>query len=148
MAQNLAAADADRVAQMVTEARRRLAAQAAGPRQEPTSGGTVTGTVTLAPSLRAQVLSGGALFIIARRGDGPPLAVKRIPNPIFPVAFSVGPEDQMLGGTPFEGEMTLVARLKRDGRAGPPAPGDFEGRAAGPVRVGQRGVEIILDKAH
>jgi hypothetical protein len=74
--------------------------------------------------------------------------VKRLPNPTFPVAFSLGPEDQMLGGTPFAGEVTLLARLKRDGAAGPPAPGDLGGAAHTPIQLGQQGVEIVLDKAY
>jgi hypothetical protein len=53
----------------------------------------------------------------------------------------------MLGGGPFEGEVTLLARLKRDGKAGPPAPGDFVGEAKRPVKLGERGVKIILDQA-
>lgn len=148
MAQKVATADADQVARMITEARKRLATQSAGPSEKPTSAGTITGTVALAPSLRPQVPPGGVLFIIARRGNGPPLAVKRIFKPTFPLAFALGPEDQMVGGTRFEGEVTLLARVKRDGTAGPPAPGDLEGWPRGPVRVGQRGVEIVLDKAY
>jgi cytochrome c-type biogenesis protein CcmH len=146
LARNPAPADADRVAQMITEARKRLAAQPAGAGQAPKAGAVIAGTVTLAPALRAQVPQGGALFIIARRGEGPPIAVKRILNPSFPLTFSLGPEDQMLGGTSFEGEVTLLARLKRDGKVGPPAPGDLEGRIGAPVKVGQRGVEIVLDR--
>ncbi|MGH8056438.1 MAG: hypothetical protein ACREOH_04280 [Candidatus Entotheonellia bacterium] len=77
------------------------------------------------------------------------LAVKRIPNPTFPMSFALGPEDRMLAGTPFEGEVTLLARLKRNGTAGPLAPGDFEGRPAAPsIQVGHQGVEIVLDKAY
>ena len=48
--------------------------------------------------------------------------------------------------TSFEGEVTLLARLKRDGRAGPPTPGDLEGKVGAPVKIGQRGVEIVLDR--
>lgn len=148
VAQNLAPADADQVARMIREARKRLIIQSTGPAQKAKPGAIISGSVILAPSLRMQVSAGGTLFIIARKGADPPLAVKRIPNPSFPVAFSLGPEDQMLGGTPFEGEVTLLARLKRDGRAGPPAPGDLEGKAQAPVKVGQRRVEIVLDRAY
>lgn len=148
MARNLAPADADQVAQMLTEARKRLAAQAARPSRAAMAAATITGTVSLAPSLRPEVPVGAALFIIARRGDGPPLAVTRIADPVLPVSFSLGPEDRMLRGVPFEGEVTLLAQLKRDGKAGPPADGDLEGRAPGPVKVGRRGVEIVLDRAH
>ncbi len=148
MAANLAPANADTLAQWIVTARQRLVAQPAGPREVPTPGGIITGTVALAPSIRTQVPIDGVLFVIARQGDGPPLAVKRIPNPTFPVAFSLGRGDQMLAGTPFEGEVRLLARLKRDGTTGPPAPGDFAGEAQGPVRVGQHGVEIVLDQTY
>ena len=80
--------------------------------------------------------------------EGPPLAVKRIPNPSFPLTFDLGPEDRMVGGRRFEGAVTLVAWLKRNGAAGPPAPGDLEGRAKAPVRISQRHVEIVIDKAY
>lgn len=148
MAAGLAPANADAVAQWIIAARQRLAAQPAEAPQRPEPARTITGTVTLAPSLHTEPPSEGALFIIARRGDGPPLAVKRIPNPTFPVTFSLGPEDRMLGGTPFAGEVTLLARLKRDGTAGPPGPGDLEGRVGTAVTVGQQGVDIVLDKAY
>jgi hypothetical protein len=104
--------------------------------------------VSLAGRLSPEIPAGGVLFIIAKQGDGPLLAVKRIPNPTFPVTFSLGRGGQMLADTPFEGEVRLLARLKRDGTAGPPAPGDLEGRAEVPDRVGQHGVEIVLDQAY
>lgn len=148
MGQPLSETETDRIAQMLTEARKRLAAQGR-PRGAPAQlAGTITGTVTLPPSLRAGATTEGALFIIARRGDGPPLAVKRIPNPAFPVAFSLGPGDRMLQGTPLEGDVMLIARLKRDGAAGPPRPGDLEGRPErNPVTVGAADVRIVLHPA-
>lgn len=147
MAQPLSETDADNVARAIVEARQRLAAQPAAPRRS-AERSTIAGTVVLAPALRAQIAPSAVLFIIARRGDGPPVAVKRIPNPAFPVTFSLGPEDRMLRDRPFEGELMLVARLKRDGAAGPPAPGDLEGRLDRAVQVGQHGVRIKLDKAY
>lgn len=148
MAQHLDPTNADAVAQWIVAARKRLAAQPAEVQQRPEPERTITGTVTLAPQLSPEVPASGALFIIARQGDGPPLAVKRIPNPSFPVRFALGPADRMLADTPFAGEVTLLARLKRDGTAGPPAPGDLEGRVGTAVKVGQQGVDIVLDKAY
>lgn len=147
MAQSLSETDANNVARALVEARKRLAGQPGAPRP-PAERSTIAGTVVLAPALRAQVPRGAVLFIIARRGDGPPVAVKRIPNPAFPVTFSLGPEDRMLRDRPFEGELMLVARLKHDGAAGPPAPGDLEGRLDRAVQVGQHGVQLALDKAY
>lgn len=146
--QPLSTVDKSRVAELLAEARTQLVAPDRSPGPPSTAGATITGTVALAPSLPVETPAAGALFIIARKGSGPPLAVKRIPNPTFPVEFSVGPEDRMLADRPFEGQITLLARLKRDGSAGPPASGDLEGQAAGAVRVGQRGVRIVLDRAY
>lgn len=148
LAMNLAAADADRIGAVIAEARQKQTASAAGAPARPASRRSeISGTVTVAPSLSGKLPEGATLFLIARKGPGPPLAVRRISSPSFPLAFSLGPEDVMLRGAPFEGEVTLAARLKRDGTAGPPAPGDLGGEAPAPVRVGQRGVQIVLDKA-
>lgn len=117
-----------------------------GPKPGATSSGRITGTVTLAPSLGARIAAGGTLFLIARRGEGPPLAVKRIAEPAFPLAFTLGSEDVMLRGRPFEGEVTLTARLKRDGTTGPAVSGDLEGATKAPVRVGQSEVQVVLDQ--
>lgn len=53
----------------------------------------------------------------------------------------------MLRDRSFTGAVTLIARLKRDGTAGPPRPGDLEGAAGAPVLVGQQGIQIVLDRA-
>jgi cytochrome c-type biogenesis protein CcmH len=104
----------------------------------------VTGTVSLGPGVEGGS-SSGVLYVIARRGAGPPLAVKRIESPRFPVAYTLGPEDAMVPGRPVEGSLEIVARLSRGGAAGPAKPGDLEGRAArNPVTPGAAGVDIVL----
>ena len=110
-------------------------------------GRTLSGMIRLAPALSEAVPPGAVLFIILRQGAGPPLAVKRISQPRFPLPFSVGEEDQMIPGRPFEGPVEVVARLDRDGRAGPPEPGDLEGRFEGAV-IGDREVNILIDKRY
>ncbi|HEX7124255.1 MAG TPA: tetratricopeptide repeat protein [Thermodesulfobacteriota bacterium] len=105
----------------------------------------VTGTVTLGPGVTGGAEQAGALFVIARRGSGPPLAVKRIESPRFPVHYTLGPEDAMLRDRAVEGEMEIVARLSRSGAAGPARPGDLEGRfPRNPVRPGAANVDIVL----
>lgn len=146
LTRSLAPADADRVAGMIAEARKRLDAKPAAPATETSAASQVTGTVTVAPGTRADVTSTSVLFIVARKGAGPPLAVKRVPRPSFPLPFSLGPGDRMLAKVPFEGDVTLSARLKRDGTAGPPARGDLTGDVKAPVQVGQQGVVILLDE--
>jgi cytochrome c-type biogenesis protein CcmH len=152
MRQPLAPADADAVARMIAEARQQLASGATGSRAKATlptpttdDGRRIAGTVILADSLRGDAPAGGALFVIARRGGGPPLAVKKIVDPTFPVPFALGPDDVMVQGTQFAGEVTLVARLKRDGRAGAATRGDLEGAAPGPIAVGTTGARITLE---
>lgn len=145
---NLPPADADRVRGLIAEARRKLSGRATGRALDPTPRTEISGTVEVASALQGKVPRVGALFLIARKGPGPPLAVKRFVNPAFPLNFVLGPEDRMAGNAPFVGEVTLIARLKQDGLAGPPSPGDLEGRAPTPVRVGRREVEIVLDRAY
>jgi cytochrome c-type biogenesis protein CcmH len=105
----------------------------------------VTGTVTLGPAVTGGESQAGALFVIARRGSGPPLAVKRIESPRFPLTYTLGPEDAMLRDRAVEGDLEIVARLSRSGAAGPARPGDLEGRfARNPVRPGAANVDIVL----
>jgi uncharacterized lipoprotein YbaY len=112
------------------------------------SGAPVSGTVRVADSLRGSLRPGAVLFIIARRGGGgPPLAVKRIASPQFPLSFTLGPDDRMIEGTPFAGPISLSARLDGDGNAMSRSPGDLQGSARAPVSPGAQGVEIVLDQA-
>jgi len=110
------------------------------------SGPPIRGTIRLAPALAGRVPDGAVLFLIARRGGaGPPLAVQRIPQPRFPLEFSIGPDDRMLETIPFAGELELSARVDADGNAMSRQPGDLEGRAAAPAAPGASGVAIEID---
>jgi len=111
---------------------------------------TISGVITIAPFLAGDVSPGDVLFIMAkRRGEGPPVAVKRIQGPSFPLAYTLGPGDVMIPGTPFEGKLYIVARLKKDGAAGPPRPGDLEGVYPGnPAMVGETHVHIDINQRY
>jgi cytochrome c-type biogenesis protein CcmH len=120
------------------------AARAAAAASEP-----IEGSVALAAGLEARVPPGATLFLIARHGDsdsGPPLAVKRITAPRFPLEFSLGSEDRMLESLPFEGPLRLSARLDADGNATTRSPGDLQGAVAGTLEPGARGVRVVLDE--
>jgi tetratricopeptide (TPR) repeat protein len=54
-------------------------------------------------------------------------------------------EDVMLQGSELAGELTLIARLKRDGRAGAAVRGDLEGVGPGPVAVGTTDARITRE---
>ncbi len=112
-----------------------------------TGGPAITGAVTVAPELAGRASRTHVLFIIARKGAGPPFAVKRIVDPAFPLAYRIGPEDVMMTGAPFEGEVSVGARLSAAGNAGPAQPGDLEGEHPGRVAVGAHGVDIVITQA-
>lgn len=110
-------------------------------------GGVLTGTVQIAPALASKIAPGDVLFVIARRGPGPPLAVKRIADPAFPVAFRLGPEDRVMGEGQFEGAVSVIARVAKGGAAGPARPGDLEGSYAhNPVTIGGAPIDIVIDR--
>ena len=110
-------------------------------------GSVLAGTVRVAPALVGKIGPGDVLFVIARRGPGPPLAVKRLANLRFPVSFRLGPEDMPMGGGQFEGEVSVVARVKKGGAAGPAQRGDLEGSYPGDrVKIGGAPIEIVIDR--
>ncbi len=107
------------------------------------SGGSIHGTVRLAPGVQAP--DTGVLFIIARaQGGGPPLAVKRLPVGPFPLTFQVGPADVMLKGRPFEGPIKLSARIDRDGDPLTREPDNLVAESAAALEPGARGAELVL----
>lgn len=115
----------------------------------PGAEGVISGTVEVAPALAEKAADKPVLFLVARRAGqgGPPLAVVRVARPRFPLAFEISRRDVMIPGAAFQGMVALTARLDADGAAGPARAGDMEGRSARPVRVGARGVRIVIDKA-
>jgi len=113
----------------------------------PGAGKVLAGTVRIAPDLAGKIGRGDVLYVIARRGPGPPLAVKRIADPAFPVSFRLSREDMVMASGPFEGEVSVVARVKKGGSAGPAQSGDLEGSFPGlRVRIGEAPIEILIDR--
>jgi len=111
------------------------------------AGEPIRGTLQLAPELEGSVPRGGVVFLVARGpGGGPPIAVKRIPDPSFPLAFEIGPEDRMIQAIPFQGPLQLSARVDADGNATSREPGDLAGEAGAPVEPGAAGVTIRIDQ--
>jgi cytochrome c-type biogenesis protein CcmH len=110
-------------------------------------GGTISGTIAVAPGLAAKAAGKPVLFIIARtERPGPPLAVVKMANPKFPMKFTLSQANVMVQGRPFQGNLRITARLDSDGSAGPGQPGDIEGASAGLVPVGSKDIVITLDK--
>ncbi len=128
------------------------AAAASTPAKAPVasgSGGTVAGTVTLAPALAASVSPNDVVFIFARPVQGPrmPLAIIRKQVRDLPIAFTLDDSMSMSPATTLSsaGEVIVGARVSRSGQAIPQS-GDVEGFSP-PVKVGARGVAVVIEKA-
>ena len=118
---------------------------------DPKSGeAVIAGRVMITQALADQVRPTDVLFVIVKRpGGARPVAAKRIENPQFPVAFELTNADVMVQGSELRGMLDVMARLDRDGQAGPAQPGDIEGRyAKNPTLPGGRDFEIVLDTVH
>jgi hypothetical protein len=108
---------------------------------------SLEGTVQLDPSLASGASGHTALFLIVRSSQGgPPLAVKRIVFPAFPLRLRLTQEDVMLQGRELTGKVSVTARLDLDGSAGPAAPGDLEGSTPEPVSVGGPPFTLVIDR--
>lgn len=109
---------------------------------------SISGVVTIDPQLASKIAPTDVLFLIVRRPSGPPrpLAALRIEHPTFPVRFEVTNADVMIQGSELRGMVNVIARLDKDGSAGPAQPGDIEGEyAKNPTMVGAKDVEIMLN---
>ncbi len=113
-----------------------------------TAASSIAGVVTIDPALASRVAPTDVLFVIVKRPSGPPrpLAAVRIDHPKFPQPFAVTNADVMLQGSELKGVVSIIARLDKDGSAGPAQPGDIEGEyAKNPTLVGAQNVEILLN---
>jgi cytochrome c-type biogenesis protein CcmH len=119
-----------------------------GAQPTPAAGAQIEGVVDIDPKLKGKTDGRGVLFIIARStsgGSGPPLAVKRIADPKFPVAYSLAAEDVMMPGAAFSGKLSVSARLDKDGNVATKEPGNLSGEyKKNPVNVGAKKVDIVL----
>jgi cytochrome c-type biogenesis protein CcmH/NrfF/Flp pilus assembly protein TadD len=117
----------------------------------PSTNQPITGKISIDPKLKGSVKSQAVLFIIARSGEGgggPPLAVKKFEHPVFPLTYSLGPENVMMQGKPFSGKVTITVRLDQDGNPVTRQPGDLTGEYKNnPVDVGSKNVDVVLDQA-
>lgn len=111
-------------------------------------GEPIEGTITVAPELTGKASAGDTLFIIARQGaGGPPLAAKKLAVSHFPMKYALGPENVMMQGMPWQGELQIIVRVDKDGNATTKSPGDIMGSSKTLVKVGSKGADIILDQA-
>lgn len=110
---------------------------------------SVRGIIALSAALEDDVKPGDAVFLVARRAGGPPgpasmLAVQKLTVGDFPMTFTLSSRDAMIPGTPFEGEVSITARVDKDGNAMTRRKGDVFG-SANDIEVGNQDVVIHLD---
>jgi cytochrome c-type biogenesis protein CcmH len=146
--------DRTRIDAIITEVRER--ASAAGqplPSSAPqvakaaAPGASVTGSVSVAPKLAAQVDPAATLFVFARADNGPriPLAVVRASASRLPMEFTLDDSQAMAPNMKLSGAkaVRIEARISRSGNATPQA-GDLSGTSA-VVKPGARGVKVVID---
>lgn len=111
---------------------------------------TITGEIVL-PAATAKTKPTGTLYLVARRlSDNPTargtlIAVKKMPATSFPLPFSLSAADMPFQNGPFDGDLTLTARIDRDGDPMTHQKGDVFGTLP-KVRVGSRDVKLALDQ--
>ena len=117
---------------------------------KPDPNAVITGDIVLAPSVKAAVKSGDPIYLVARRiSDNPTargslVAVKKFTADKFPIPFSLGPEDMMFKNGAFDGDLTLSARVDKDGDPMTRKKGDVIATLP-KVHVGSRGVKLSLN---
>lgn len=110
----------------------------------------IRGTISVDPKLSSKLDGQAVLYIIvysAGSTTGPPLAVKKIEHPVFPLPYTVGPENVMMPGLSLSGKVQVSARLDKDGNPMTKEPGNLTGERKGAVEVGSQKVDIVLDRA-
>ena len=115
------------------------------------AGQSISGKISVDAKLKDKVDPQAALFIIARPAGGPagpPLAVKKIDKPTFPLSYTLSQDNVMMQGRPFSGKINITARLDKDGNPTTRTPGDLTGEyKQNPAEVGAKNVDIVLDQA-
>ncbi|HVV48608.1 MAG TPA: hypothetical protein VHO06_03030, partial [Polyangia bacterium] len=115
------------------------------------AGGSISGAIVLAPSVSKVRPKAGTLYLVARRiSDNPSargtlIAVKKLPATSFPLRFELTAADMPFQNGPFDGELTLSARIDQDGDPLTHEKGDVFGTLP-KVEVGARDVKLALDQ--
>ncbi len=121
-----------------------------GGRKPPAEGKIIVeGSVQLGDKIAGRNFSGYTVYIIAWDADapGPPVAVLKETSFSFPLSFSIGKENLMLGKfPPAKTRLLIEARLDADGDVMTKKHGDYYGKSSSKVPVGATGVSIVMDR--
>jgi cytochrome c-type biogenesis protein CcmH len=112
------------------------------------AGGTVSGTVRIAPTFAANVSPDDAIYIFARPADGSrmPLALVKRQVRELPITFTL---DDSMAMSPTaklsdHGQVVVGARISRSGSPMPQS-GDLEALSP-PVKLGSSGHTLVIDR--
>jgi hypothetical protein len=117
----------------------------------PSPAASISGEITLDPSLRAKVVPTDVIFLVARRiSDNPGargslVAVKKLSAGKFPIPFTLSAADMPFQNGAFDGDLTLAVRVDKDGNPMTRTKGDVFGTLP-KVRVGAHHVKLPLDQ--
>jgi tetratricopeptide (TPR) repeat protein len=140
--------------QRFPESRGSLEALLGGIRGEPSprtvtrtdvAGDRVSGVIALDPSAASHVRYPAVVFVYLRPEQvtvGPPSAVLRLEVNAFPVAFSLGPENAMIGGR-LPRTVRVEARIDPDGNATTREP-DARHGSIDRVALGSSSLQILV----
>jgi len=109
----------------------------------------ISGTIELDPSVARSVTLPAIVFVIARgeglRLHGHPLLAKRLEVRSFPVDFTLGSDDSMMGQVP-PSRVSVEARVDRDGDATTREPG-APAAVLDSVTLGTDSVKLVLERS-
>lgn len=119
---------ANSVQQQINQARAQLGLPPVQP-DAPSAGPSLPISIRLAPAAVGSIPPGGVLFLIARPSGetaGPPLAVKRINGPRFPIETSLSDANSMLAERPLSSVPVITLQARFSATGSPVAqPGDW-----------------------
>lgn len=105
----------------------------------------ISGTVTVPERLAsmAQADNNSCAIIVKNEADVP-VAIKRVVNPKFPLAFTMGEEDLLAAN--LDGNLKLEVQINNHGQLGVVKQGDIFGSADGAIKPNAKNVTVAADK--
>lgn len=104
----------------------------------------VGGTITLGAAAPPALPANSMLFVIAKNDSGVPVAIKKMINPAFPLAFMITPANLIMPDL-LTRRVYLEAFVNTHGRLGVFRSGDLRGECKAPVTVFKKDLLIHLE---
>ena len=131
----------------IAEARSKAGLPAASPFASVSGGKSISGTIEIAPDVKAKLKAGDIVMVIARQpGERMPVAVLKTAAADFPMSFSLTDALAMNPSAPLSklSEATIEVRISKTGMAKPEA-GDLISSVQ-TVKVGSTNVRLLVDQ--